>query len=218
MTAVPRGSIAVQHYAYRNVTISGLPGAGSTTLLRLLLEELGVDGWRGFSGGEFMREYAKEQGLLAEGNLHHDATIYNEDFDRQVDLGMRDRLATQEKWILESWLSGFFAQGIDGVLKVLVMCSDEGVRVDRVVNRDNVNIESAKSHIFERTQKNLEKWSQMYKTEWNLWVVESGGVQPQDPIDFWRPDLYDVVIDTYKNSREQTLEIVLSALRSKNSA
>ena len=210
------GILSQKDYAYHNITISGLPGGGATTLLKLLKEELEEDGWRGFSGGEFMRDYAKEQGLLNDdGSLHHDATIYSDDFDRQVDFGMRERLSTQKNWILESWLSGFFAQHVEGTLKVLLICSDEAVRVDRVVNRDSVDIESAKTHIFERTQKNLDKWIRMYSKEWQEWIVEPGVRPPDAPIDFWHPDLYDIVIDTYSNSQEQTLAKVIEAIQPK---
>ncbi len=199
--------------AYNNVTISGLPGNGSTTLLRLMREHL--KDWKGFSGGEFMRLHAAEKGLFdAKTNkFHHDATVYNEEFDREVDYGMRKRLQTEEHWILESWLSGFMAQGVDGTLKVLVICSDDAVRIDRIVNRDDVSVEDAKRHITERKEKNTEKWTRMYSKEWNEWVVAKGLAKASDPIDFWLPSLYDVVIDTYSSSREQTLETVLKALQ-----
>ncbi len=198
---------------YHNITISGLPGCGSTTLLRSLKEHLKFEGWTGFSGGEFMRAYASEQGLIDENNaLHHSAQVYGEDFDREVDFGMRKRLESGEGWILESWLSGFFAQGVPGVLKVLLTCSDDSVRVDRIMNRDSVDALEAKKHILERTQKNLDKWSRMYSQEWQDWVVQAGNAPKQEKIDFWRPELYDVVIDTYSTNKQDTLEAVLTAL------
>jgi hypothetical protein len=62
-----------------------------------LREQLKFDGWKGFSGGEFMRAYAAEKGLFDSSNkLHHDATVYNDDFDRQVDMGMREKLQTEK--------------------------------------------------------------------------------------------------------------------------
>ncbi|MBI5151467.1 MAG: hypothetical protein HZA34_02740 [Candidatus Pacebacteria bacterium] len=201
---------------YRNITISGLPGNGSTTLLKLLKDTLESKGWKGFSGGEFMRMYAADKGLFdAKTNkFHHDATVYGEEFDREVDYGMRSRLEHEEKWILESWLSGFMAQGVPGVLKVLLVCKDDAVRIDRIVNRDDISILEAKQHILERKKKNVEKWSRVYAKEWNEWVVQPGKVKKNDAIDFWLPSLYDVVIDTYSNSREETLETVLRALGS----
>ena len=201
---------------YHNVTISGLPGNGSTTLLKLLREKLLLQDWKAFSGGEFMRMYAAEKGLfnVKKNKFHHDATAYDEEFDREVDYGMRKRLEVEEKWIIESWLSGFMAQGVSGVLKVLLVCKDEAVRIDRIVNRDDISIEEAKTHIVERKEKNVKKWSRMYEKEWDEWVVKTGKAKPGDEIDFWLPSLYDVVIDTYSNSREETLETVLKALQS----
>ncbi|HAV15077.1 MAG TPA: hypothetical protein DCX25_01995 [Candidatus Pacebacteria bacterium] len=199
--------------AYHNITISGLPGCGSTTLLKLLREHL--KGWKGFSGGDFMRAYAAEKGLFDAKNntFHHDATVYSEEFDREVDFGMRTKLQQEKHWILESWLSSFFAQGVPGVLKVLLLCSDPAVRVDRIVNRDNISIKEAKKHIQERTEKNLGKWRRIYAEEWGKWVVDTGKMKKESPIDFWDPALYDVVIDTYSKSREETLNAVLQALK-----
>ncbi len=202
--------------SYRNITVSGLPGSGSTTLLTMLKEELKLDGWRGFSGGEFMRAYAAEKGLFdATQKVHHSAAHYEDDFDRQVDFGMREKLQTEEQWILESWLSGFFAQGVDGTLKILMICSDDAVRIDRIVNRDQVNVEVAKEHIHRRYQENLTKWQRMYSQQWQEWVVEAGTLAPQAEIDFWRPELYDVVIDTYSHNQEESVALVLDAISKK---
>ncbi len=206
---------AIQYF-YKNITISGLPGAGSTTLLNMLREELKFDKWTGFSGGEFMRAYAVEKGLFNDSKkIHHDASAYSDDFDRQVDMGMREKLEKEEKWIIESWLSGFLAQGVQGTLKVLMICSDPSVRVDRIINRDEITAEEAKEHITARYNTNLAKWQRMYKDQWQEWVVATGKAKDSDPIDFWRKDLYDIVIDTYSTNKQQTLEIVLDAIKKK---
>ncbi len=205
------------NYIYKNITISGLPGAGSTTLLNMLREKLKFDKWTGFSGGEFMRQYAVEKGLFeSKKKIHHSASAYSDDFDRQVDMGMRKKIISEEKWIIESWLSGFLAQGVPGVLKVLMVCSNSGVRVDRIVNRDEVTVEEAKKHITDRYNTNLAKWQRMYHQEWNQWVVETGKVPATAPIDFWRKDLYDIVIDTYSTNQQEVLEIVFNAIQKKS--
>ncbi|PIR58833.1 MAG: hypothetical protein COU69_03475 [Candidatus Pacebacteria bacterium CG10_big_fil_rev_8_21_14_0_10_56_10] len=199
----------------RNVTISGLPGAGSTTLLVGLKEELKFDGWKGFNGGEFMREYAKEKGLFKESaGTHHDASHYEDDFDRQVDYGMREKLQAERHWILESWLSGFMAQGLDGVLKILMVCSDDAVRIDRIVNRDQIGVEEAKHNLHQRYHTNMTKWRRLYRDDWQRWVAQAPAHQGKDnsQIDFWRRDLYDLVIDTYSNGQEETLRIALNAI------
>lgn len=207
--------------AYRNITVSGLPGSGSTTLLNALREHptLKYENWSGFSGGEYMRNYALEKGLLdADGKLHHTANAYPEDFDREVDMSMRTRLQQEDHWILESWLSGFFAQGVDHVLKVLMMCSNTAVRVDRIVNRDQVTAEEALENMNHRYRTNSAKWRKMYKQEWLDWVVAPGKFSESDPIDFWHPDLYDIVIDTYSTNRVEAVDLVIDAISTKKTS
>lgn len=200
-------------YSYKNVTISGLSGSGTTTLLQLLKNELKFDGWTGFSGGEFMRQHAVEKGLYDNTNkIHHDAMAYGEDFDRQIDFGIREKLQTKEKWIIESWLSGFMAQGLADVLKILVICSDDSVRVDRIVNRDEVTVVEAKRHLQQRYKVNLKKWSNMYVQQWQTWVVDRHLAKPDEKIDFWKPELYDLVIDTYSSNKQQATKIALDAI------
>lgn len=202
-------------FKFKNITISGLPGSGSTTLLNKLKkhEALKFAGWTGFSGGEFMRAYAKEKGLFVEQNgLHHDASHYEDDFDRKVDFGMREKLSNESGWIIESWLSGFMAQNIEGTLKVLMICSDKAVKVDRIVNRDVVTPGEAIKNMQERYVNNLTKWKRVYANEWNEWVVKTGKAKASDPIDFWRPNLYDVIIDTYSANQQKTLQIVIDAI------
>jgi len=201
---------------YYNITISGLPGCGSTTMLNGLREALKLEGWRGFSGGEFMRHYAMEKGLWDEKNPeHHNATIYSEEFENEVDFGMRDKLNHESQWIIESWLSGFLAQGVPRTLKILMACSSDDVRIDRVVNRDGITVDQAKQNTMDRYERNLQKWVGMYSDQWREWVVEPGTVPANAPIDFWRPELYDLILDTYSMTAEQTLEKVLAVLGEK---
>jgi cytidylate kinase len=205
----------VPDFKYKNITISGLPGCGSTTLLTLLRENevMRFSGWKGFSGGEFMRAYAEEKGLFdGSKKIHHSATHYEDEFDFKVDFGMREKLQSEEHWILEAWLSGFMAQDVKGTLKVLMTCSDDAVRIDRLVNRDRVSVDEAKEHIWARYRENLEKWQRMYGKYWEEWVVGRGLVKPTDPIDFWRPELYDIVIDTYSTNQQEAAERVLHAI------
>lgn len=196
---------------YKNITISGLPGSGSSTLGRSLAEKLG---WEYFSGGEFMRNYAIERGLLKpELKIHHLATVYDDEFDREVDYRMRGWLEKKDGKILDSWLSGFLAQGTKGTLKVLMQCSNDEIRIDRLVNRDGISVEEAKKHVFEREDKNLEKWTRMYVQEWQRWVgKESQKYRRGKWFDFYHPSLYDLVIDTYSLDRDSSLKKALIAL------
>jgi CMP/dCMP kinase len=203
----------MDEYAYQNITVSGLPGAGSSTLAKSLVKILG---WQYFGGGDFMRQYAIEQGLFDKNNnLHHDATVYNDDFDRQVDFQMRKTLESSSNNVLDAWLSGFMAQGVGGVFKILVTCSDDAIRIDRVVNRDQITVTEAKKHVFEREEKNLKKWQKMYQSQWQEWIVERNTLPKDEPIYFWNPKLYDLVLDTFHYGPEETLEIVIDKIRKK---
>src|SRR3989344_3953575 len=150
---------------FRNVTISGKVATGTSTLARSLEKELG---WKFWSGGEFFRAYTKEHNIpLEEKSLTEDSV------ERKVDFGMREQLITEKGHIFEAWLSGFVAQQVPGVLKVLLVCKDE-LRVDRVVNREAASIEEAIRHIKRREEENLKKWSRLYESEWQEWVVKPG--------------------------------------------
>lgn len=195
---------------YRNISVSGLPGAGSTTLGKHLAKHLN---FKYYSGGDFMRSYAIEKGYFdPKQSVHHSASVYPDDFDRQCDYLVRERMTGGEGCVYESWLSGFLAQQIEGTFKILIYCSDDAVRVDRIANRDDITIAEAKEHIFTREQKNLVKWVKMYGKEWNEWVVKPGTLGTQEPIYFWRSELYDLAIDTFRLGKEETLEKVLQEI------
>ena len=95
---------------------------------------------------------------------------------------------------VESWIAGWNMRGLSHVLKVLLMC-DDALRIDRIVNRDNLTVEEAKQHMYEREQANVAKWKRMYGTD-----------------DFWDPKYYDLVINTYSHGPGEALDIVLQAL------
>jgi len=76
-----------------------------------------------------------------------------------------------------------------------------------------VRPEDAIKNMHDRYIGNLGKWSRMYADEWNEWVVKAGKVKQSDPIDFWREDLYDLVIDTYSANQQEVLKIVLDEIK-----
>jgi cytidylate kinase len=130
-------------------------------------------------------------------------------------MGIREKLSNEEGWIIESWLSGFMAQNIPRTLKILMVCSDDAVRIDRIVNRDEISVEEAKNNALTRYQDNLSKWQRMYKKEWDEWLVKTGKVPADAELDFWRPDIYDLVIDTYSHNQQETLKLALDAIKKK---
>ena len=188
-----------QHFNYRNIAISSLPGAGRSTLLANLKTILQPLGWNFFSGGEWSRQYAIEHGLHdANNKVHHLATAYSDEVDLQIDKGMAEKLTKEDHYIVESWIAGFNMRNVPGVLKVLLLC-DTALRIDRIVNRDSLGVEEAKEHMRQRQETNVSKWKRMYAVD-----------------DFWDPKYYDVVIDTYSSGPMETLGKVLDKLGYKN--
>lgn len=183
-------------FKYSSIAISGRPGAGRSTLLKNLKPILEPLGWETFSGGDWSRKYAIENHThKADDKTHHLATDYGDEIDHQIDAAMREKLSDPATHVaVESWIAGWNMRGLPHVLKVLLMC-DDALRIDRIVNRDNLTVEDAKNHLREREDANLGKWKRMYGVD-----------------DFWDPKHYDLVINTYSHGPMETLNLVLQAL------
>ncbi|MFH0864408.1 MAG: cytidylate kinase family protein [Candidatus Gottesmanbacteria bacterium] len=182
---------------YQSVAISGKPGVGRTTLFNNLKTALTPLGFEFFSGGEWSRQYAIDHNLHDPKDVkHHYATVYGDEVDHEIDVAMREKLESGGHYCVESWIAGWNMRGLKHVLKILLIC-DDALRIDRIVNRDMMKVEDAKNLIKDREDKNLEKWVRIYRV----------------PItDFWDNKYYDLVINTYSHSPQETLDIVLQAL------
>ena len=192
------GSTSIPGLKYSSIAISGKPGAGRSTLLRNLKPILDPLRWETFSGGDWSRKFSIEKGKHDRNDVtHHKATDYGEDIDHQIDLALREKLSNPDVHVaVESWIAGWNMRGLKHVLKVLLMC-DDALRIDRIVNRDNLTVEEAKNHLKDREDSNLGKWSTMYRVSKE---------------DFWDPKHYDLVINTYSHGPKETFHLVLQAL------
>lgn len=177
---------------YRNITISGKVAVGTTTLSRNLQTTLG---WKHINAGFIQREYDRmhniqenRQGAASRPDAH----------EQSIEAMTKKMLTTEEHLIYEAWLSGFVAKDIPGVLRVLVYCSHDEVRIDRVVNRENISVEDAKNWIKQRETENVTKWKKLY-----------------GDYDFWDKKYYDLAIDTYRCGPMETMGKVLDKLKYK---
>jgi len=173
---------------FDNIAISGGIGTGTTTLFNNLKNYLEPFGWDFKSTGQFVREYMRE-------NLVPMATLVSDDFDRKIEEQVRKVFLTQKKKVVEGWLAGFISRDIKNTLRVLVVCSQESIRIDRVANRDKITINEAKKNIVIREQKNFKKWRRLY-----------------GDYNFFDPQYYHLVIDTYSSGQMETLGKVLDKL------
>ena len=167
--------------------MSGGIGVGTSTLAFRLAQ--GKPGWEYINIGEWFRQYCREQGLPLE-----ETGQQSDELHRQVDTKLQERLKREKGLVAEGWLTGFMAQGVAGVLKVLLV-APVGVRVKRFEEREKVSQEEAERHIQRRTEENLKKWQRLY-----------------GEVDFFDPDLYDVVIDTSRHDRQEVVKLVREKL------
>lgn len=119
------------------ITLSGLPGSGTSTAARLIAETLGLDH---VDGGTIFR------GLAAEAGLDLATFAIRAEGDDQIDRALDDRLterAHHGNVVLESRLAGWLAHraDLDGLL-VWIHC-DEHERATRVANRDGGDVDAA---------------------------------------------------------------------------
>ncbi|MFH0772724.1 MAG: cytidylate kinase family protein [bacterium] len=179
---------------YKNITVSGKVAVGTTTLSRNLQTILG---WQHVNAGFIQREYDRMHNIQE--NMQG-AVARPDDHEQSMEAIAKKMLSEQEHLVYEGWLSGFVAKDIPGVLKVLVYCSHDEVRVDRVMNRENVSVEDAKKRIKQREGENIEKWKKLYGN-----------------YDFWDPKYYDLAIDTYGCGPMESVGKVLDVLKYKAS-
>jgi cytidylate kinase len=173
---------------FDNIAISGGVACGKGTLQRNLKTYLEPMGWEFRSTGQIIRDYTKENVLPL-------ATMVSEDFDRKVENSVGELFQTKTKLCVEGWLAGFVARELDNTLRVLLICSNEALRVDRVANRDKVTIEEAKHNIKVREEENFKKWQKLYGDH-----------------NFFDPAYYHLVIDTYSSGQMETVGKVLDKI------
>lgn len=174
---------------YRLITISGKIAVGTTTLTKNLVKTLD---WKHINIGAIQRQYDR-QNRLHENKMG--ALSRTDDHEKEIDAMTEKMLRNEKEIIYEAWLSGFFARSYKDILKVLLICSHDDIRVDRVANRENVTVEEAKNWIKQRESENTDKWSILYGKH-----------------NFWNPKYFDLIIDTYKTGPLETLKKVLDKI------
>lgn len=171
------------------VTISGLPGSGTTTVSRLVAVALGLDR---VPGGEVFRQMAAEAGMtLPEFGAHAQG---HPEIDRELD----DRLeasAVQGGCVIESRLAGWIVTRAGlGAVRVWVECDDQ-VRAARVAEREGTSLAQALSDNAERSD------------------LERGRYQSVYNIDLDDRSTYDLVLDSSSEPPESLAEAIVEQAR-----
>lgn len=164
------------------ITISGLPGSGTTTLSRLVAEALDLDR---LPGGEVFRQMAAESGMtLAEFGRHAQD---HPEHDRELDRRLLER-AREGGVVIESRLAGWLATRDDlRAVRVWVACADEE-RARRVGGRDGLDLTAALADNDARETLERARYQDLYDidlTDLSIYdkVLDSTTTAPQDLAD-----------------------------------
>lgn len=173
------------------LTVSGLPGSGTTTISRLLSEHYGVEI---ISSGEIFRQLARERGMsLSEFGAMAEA---DPSIDLEIDRNQKEIAHTHDNIILESRLAGHMAEGIPDVLKVCIK-APRLVRARRIKKREKV---TSFDEVLEKTVEREKSEGLRYKKYYDIDIDDLS--------------IYDIVIDSSKWNPYQTLNILKVAINS----
>ena len=182
----------------RLITVSGRIASGSTTLAKKLSQVLA---WRHIEGGEIFWEAVRTRLQLSP----KDTALRPDEEDAAFDASLKELVKTQQHLVVETKLAGFNAQGVIGVFKVLVICEDPTgqdqtqIRIDRLVNREQMSIEEAKEEVLVREKSDVEKWQRLYAKGDTAWA-------------YWNSIYYDLIVNTYSHDQEQAVDLVLEKI------
>ena len=169
------------------VTLSGLPGSGTSTVARKVAAELGVEH---LDGGTVFRTVAAEQGM----SLAAYAALaeHDENIDRALDDRLTER-AQRGDVLLESRLSGWLATRAElPALRVWIAC-DEVERARRVGGRDGHDADEALAHNQQRERSERARYLGYYD------------------IDLTDLSIYDLVLDSTDVGPEELVAAVVTA-------
>ncbi|MBC7085753.1 MAG: AAA family ATPase [Methanomethylovorans sp.] len=167
------------------ITISGLPGSGTTTVSNLLAKHYGMEM---VSAGEVFRTLAKERGLTL---AQFGALAEKDDsIDVQIDKRQQEIAASRDNIILEGRLAGHMAPH---ALKVWLKAPVE-IRVKRIVSREKTSFQKAMKETLEREASESLRYREIY------------GIDINDL------SIYDIVIDSNRWNQFQIVHILSSCI------
>ena len=177
------------------ITITGIPGAGKSTIATLLSKKLNMP-W--YSVGDLRGKMAKERGLTIDELNHLGET---QDFtDKEVDQYQENLGKTQDGFIMDGRLSWHFIPhsfklfldvDTQAAAERIFHASKEGLRPDEKPYHSVEEVAQATAHRLASDQK---RYAQYYF------------------VDYLEKKNYDLVIDTTEKTPEETVDLILKAL------
>lgn len=170
------------------ITMSGLPGSGTSTACKLLQEHLG---FRWVNTGQLFREMAREHGM----NLNEFGKYAQDHHEIDEELDRRQLcLASEGRVILEGRLSGQVLKRAKAPGLAVWVDAPEEVRLARVSRRDGLTPGEARDFTLNRERLEKERYLEIYG------------------IDLTDLSVYDLVLDSSKMLPEAIVQAVLERM------
>lgn len=168
------------------ITISGLPGSGTTTVAKILAKKLNL---KLISAGEIFRDLAAKKGMtLVEFGKYAEN---NPEIDLVIDKTQKEMAEKEENAVVEGRLSGYMVKNPD--LKVWLF-ADAEIRYERIAKRENKDIAIARNETKKREELERRRYEKFYSINIDDWSV------------------YDLAINSSRFDAERIVEIILKAL------
>lgn len=173
------------------ITISGHPGSGTSTLVSGICEKMG---WNSLNGGQIFRDEARKRDM----SLSEFGILCANDFtvDKSLDEILKQKMQDPNgPEVMESRLSGWWAHLLKLDCIRIWLDVNENVRAQRVVNREGVSLEDAIAANKKRSEIDLERYQELY------------GLNPEDPAP------YTHILDASEKTADEVLEYTMQLLR-----
>ena len=135
-----------------SIVVSGEIGTGTSSVARNLARELG---WSYISTGEFFRRYQ---------TIHNiplwDKLMVPIDVEKVVDSEIQEKLRREKHILVDAHYGGWLAKDLHNVFKIL-LTSEEGITLKRVLNRDHTHKETKKD-VLKRKKGIVDKFKILY--------------------------------------------------------
>ena len=174
------------------ITVGGLPGAGDTTVCRILAKRLG---YRVITIGEMNKEAAREKNMTIQEFWRHLEADPEElkRFHNELDRKQVEMSEKEDNLIFNSRLSAFKIP--NAKLKIFLKAPFD-IRVERMVKRDGGTIEETSKTAKEREESERNNFKKLYGYDYAADL-----------------DQYDLVIDTGDKTAEEVAEIILNKIK-----
>jgi predicted cytidylate kinase len=171
------------------ITISGLPGSGTTTIAELLKKKLGL---RHVYAGDLFRKTAERHGMSLEEFSRY--CEEHQEIDKELD-DFQLKALQKGDVILEGRIAGWIAYRNQVPSLKILLDADLNTRAMRVLKREKGDLEKRREEIKKRERSE----SLRYKKYYNIDTSDTS--------------IYDLIIDTSDKTPEEIVEIIVEKIK-----